>query len=286
VTHTDAIAALIALATNPPIGTLPDATLRAEAVAHVARCSDCWTSLADLLEQATGARTADDARMRALFGCDTIQDTLYELVGQAPAMIARTAPAAARHLAWCHACRSRFAELARVEGDLAVTPRWSEILTHAGERVREASGRVVVRVGRAVTGLLEVPDGFGVLAPIPSPAAVRAAAAERADPTPLLGQSTQFELGETGVWAELGVESADDAHVTLALRLTTSGAVPLSVRVLEVRPDEEALVARHTLRADEPLVVRGLWPASFIVELHEPRDAQCYRVRLDIGAGT
>jgi len=287
VTHANAISALIALATEPPVGPWPDAAVRDAATAHVARCSDCWTSLARLLEQATGQRPADDARMRALFGCETIQDVLYELVGLDAAAIARTAPAAARHLGWCHACRSRFAELVLVERDVrdAAEPRWTEVLTKAGERAHEVAGRVVVRIGRAVAGLLEVPEGFGVFGPGLAAAAVRTAALEAVGDAPRpLGQSTRFELGETGVWAELGVESADDAHVTLALRLSTHEAGPFSVHIHEVRSDEEVLVARHTLRGEEPVVVRGLWPGSFIVELHEPRDGQCYRVRLDVGS--
>ena len=88
------------------------------------------------------------------------------------------------------------------------------------------------------------------------------------------------ELGESGAWAEVEVDETD-AAAGLALRLLTAGAEPVSVRVCEARPEGEALVARYTLRGDDPVLVRGLWPGSFVVELHDARDA-VHRVRLDI----
>jgi hypothetical protein len=73
--------------------------------------------------------------------------------------------------------------------------------------VREAAGRIVVRVGRVVSGLVEVPDAF-VLGPAVAMAPARGAAATA---PPALAQSTRFQLGDTDVWVELGVDAADDA---------------------------------------------------------------------------
>jgi hypothetical protein len=218
-----------------------------------------------------------------IFGCDRVQDALFELATLTPDALARTAPVAARHLGWCHACRSRLAELRAVERELGA-PRWS-LVARAGERVREAAGRLVVQVGRTIAGLAQVPDGFAVLAPAVAVAPVRGPAADPSAPVPLLARSTRFALGDSGAAVELGIEPAGDARATVTIAIATPSTESLSLRLLEVRPDGEALVARHTVRGAEPVVMRELWPASFIVELHEPHGGERYRVRLDVGPG-
>jgi hypothetical protein len=160
---------------------------------------------------------------------------------------------------------------------VAAPARWVEI----GDRVREAAGRVVVRLGRIVSGLVEVPDSF-VIGPVLAPLAARGAAALM---PPALAQSTRFQLGDSDVWVELGVDAADDASAGLTLRLTTAVRDPLSVHLREARPDGDTLIARYTLRGTDPVLVRGLWSGSFLVELHDPRDAHVHRVRVDIGRG-
>lgn len=270
-THSDAIAHVLALAT----GTAPAPELREATIAHLARCSDCWQALGTLHRDATGAPPDDEARMASLFECEPVRDRLFALVDLDPATIARAHAAEARHLGWCLACRTRLAELRDVERDLAAAPRWVDV----GERVREAVGRVVLRLGRTIAGLVEVPESF-VLGPVLAPVAVRGAAAA----TPL-AQSTHFQLGDTPVWVELGVAASDDASAGLTLRLTTAESDAFSVHLLEARGDGDALLARYTLRGTDPVLVRGLWPGSFLVELHDPRDTHVHRVRLDIGPG-
>ena len=265
VTHTEAIAHL--LAPSGPEGART-AAVRDAVVAHVARCSDCWRLLAALeVTDPTDAR-----EMAAHFGCETVQDTMFALVDLAPAAIAREHGGVAQHLAWCLACRSRFAEIVEVERERSAQPRWIEL----GEQVREAVGRLVVRLGRAAAGLVEVPDGF-VLGPALAPVPLRGG-----EPAGAPTQSARFELGDTGVWAELAVDEAD-AAAGLSLRLVSPATEPLSVRVREARAEGETLVARYTLRGTEPVLVRGLWPGTFVVELHDARDA-VHRVRLDVGS--
>jgi hypothetical protein len=271
VTHPDAIAHVLALAR----GTAPPPGVRQAVVSHLARCSDCWQALGTLHAQATGARPAEDAAMASLFGCERVRDRLFLLVGLDPATIAGAHAAEARHLGWCLACRTRLAELSAIERELTAAPRWVDV----GERVREAVGRVVVRVGRTMAGLVEVPESF-VLGPALAPAAVRGAAASTT-----LAQSTHFQLGDTPVWVELGVDAADEASAGLTLRLTTPSSDAFSVHVHEARPGGDALLARYTLRGADPVVVRGLWAGSFLVELHDARGAQVHRVRLDVGPG-
>lgn len=282
-THTETMAVLAALLSPEPETSPVGAGEREAALAHVARCSDCWTSLASLLEIASGALPSETARMAELYGCDRVQPDLYRLVGLDRVGVERAHPGAARHLGWCLACRGRLAELEAVERELA-PPRWVEVVTRSGEAVREAVGRLVVRVGRATAGLAAVPDGFLVLAPALAPVPVRGTA-EPLDTATLVGQSARFGLGDTGVTAELGVESEDDARVGLSLRLTSAVAEAVSVHVREMRPDGDRLVARHTLRSADPVVVHGLWPGSFLLELHRPEDRERYRVRVDIDPG-
>ena len=267
-THAEAIAHL--LAAGSPEGDPRAAAARDATIAHVARCSDCWRALV-ALEAPTAA---EDADLTAHFGCDAVQDTLFALVGLEPATIAREHATVARHLGWCLACRTRLAEIVDVERERHAAPGWIEV----GERVREAVGRLVVRLGRAAAGLVEIPDAF-VFGPAGVPVPVRGTEAR-----PEVARSTRFQLGDTGVWAEIGVDEAD-AAAGLSLRLLATAAEPFSVRVHEARAGGDALVARYTLAGTEPVLVRGLWPGSFVIELHDTRDAAVHRVRLDIGPG-
>ena len=279
-THTEVIGHLLALGESRPRGAqdgppLWSAATREAVTAHVARCSDCWRTLADLHAAASDEAPAETADVAARFGCETVRDELYLLVALDPASIAREHAPAARHLGWCHACRSRLAELVAVEQEYATAPRW----VVAGERVREAVGRLVVRIGRAASGLVEIPEAF-VLVPAPATVPVRGAAA------PAVPQAARVQVGDRDLWAEIAVDGAGAADTGLALRLSSAVAEPLSVRLCEARADGDALVARYTLRGTEPARVRGLWPGAFVVELHDPRDARVHRIRLDIAAGT
>jgi hypothetical protein len=270
VTHADTIARLLAFRSGEP--PRPSPAERDAVVAHVARCSDCWQTLATLHDGVVAAPAPERAAMAERFGCEPVQDMLFALVDVDPAAIAREHPDAARHLGWCLACRTRLAEIIAVERDLAAAPRWVEV----GERVREAVGRLVIRVGRAVAGLVEVPDDF-VLGPAAVAVPVRGAPAPEALPS-----SARFTLDDTGIEGEIAVEPGETGF---SLRLTGDVAEPLSIHVREVRPEGDALIARYTMRGDEPVRIRGLWAGSFVLELHGRDGAQVHRVRLDVGPG-
>lgn len=272
-THADAIATFLALGTSEGDPARPPTAAREATITHLARCSDCWTTVAGLWAGVTGEPPTGDAEMASLFGCDAVQDELWMLVGLDARAIGREHATAARHLGWCLACRSRFAELVRVEHDLAAAPRWLQV----SERVREAAGRLVVRLGRAAAELVEIPDGFVMgasLAPVP----VRGGAAVGG------AQSARFEIGASGIWAEIGVDEGSESSAGLSLRLVGDAPAPLSVRVHEARGGGDVLIARYTLHGTEPILVRGLWPGSFTVELHDAH-AEVHRVRLDVGPG-
>jgi hypothetical protein len=275
-THTEVMAHLRALATPGTREPSSVARVRREALsAHIVRCSDCWQALATLHETVTGDRPVEDSEVTRRFGCEAVRDRLFALVGLDPAAIARDHAPAAHHLAWCLACRGRLAELIDVEQEYATAPRW----VAAGERVREAVGRLVVRLGRVASGLVEIPDAF-VLGPATSPMPVRGGPASGGQ------QSARFQVGDRDLWADLTVETADVTGAGLTLALSSDVSEPLSFHLREARADGDTLVARYSLRGTAPVRVHGLWPGSFVVELHDPTDARVHRVRLDIDAGT
>src|SRR6185369_15230564 len=111
VTHAEAIAELLAPA--PREG--ESVVARPAVIDHVAHCSDCWQALADL----DVPDAAERVEMSSHFGCDAVRDDLFALVDLDARAIARDHAGAARHLSWCHGCRSRFAELVAVERELA-----------------------------------------------------------------------------------------------------------------------------------------------------------------------
>jgi hypothetical protein len=273
VTHANAIATVLTLAAPTADARRPSASVRAATIAHVARCSDCWRTLADLHARVVDDATGEETAMAERFGCESIRDRLHALVDLDPGTIAREHGAVARHLGWCLACRTRLAEMIAVEHELA--PAWVDVAA----RVREVAGRVVVRLGRVAAGLLELPDAF-VPGPLPVPVPARGGAS--AD---VLAQSSRFELGDSGVWLELGIESIDDARAALSLRLSSADAPALVARLSETRSGADVPIGRYTLRGAEPVVVRGLWQSAFVLELHDPRDARSYRIPLDITPG-
>jgi hypothetical protein len=200
-------------------------------------------------------------------------------------------PDVARHLGWCLACRGRLAELVVVEaiavrGELgapiaapSAVARWREAAGRAGERVREVAGRIVVGVRNAAAAFTEVPDGFMVLAPVAA-GAVRGEAATL--PHAALGQQMQFALAESGLWAEMALEPAGRERVGLAL--SVSGPTPhrLSVHLRELLADRTELVARYTVHDVSPVLVKGLRPGRYVLEIHEKDQALRFKLRFDV----
>jgi len=253
---------------------------------HVARCSDCWEVLSLLHELAVGAAPPDAGRMQKLFGCAPVQESMYLLTGLGAAELRAAHPDAARHLGWCHACRERLAELLVVEraagrGEFGavlappVAPRWRE----TAERAREAVDRLVAEIRRAGAVLTTVPAGF-VLSPLPAPAgALRGAAGGRG---PSLGQQVKFALADSGLWAELTLEPEDAERVGIALRVSGGDERQLSVHLREIHADRTELVARHTVLATEPVIVKGIRPGRYVIEILERQREFRFKLRFDV----
>jgi len=291
VNHEDCIAVLLATAPGQPGD--PETTARRQvAEDHAAWCSDCWSVLRTAYELAVGEPPPESERMQALFGCDAVQDRLYLFTDLTAADIRNREPALAHHLGWCVACRERLVELIAVEraaarGELepllAPAPRWRETATRFGAKVREVVGHAVVRVGRAAAVFTEVPEGFLVGAvPVPVGAMRGLDAAASTGTAPGLGQEVQFALADSGLWVELRLEPQSDELVAIALRVSGSETSELSVQLRVVEAERAELVARYTVRGTAPVLVKGVRPGRYVLELHERERTLRFKLRFDV----
>jgi hypothetical protein len=291
-THEASLAHL--LASTPP-GDGPPAAQRTAALAHVADCSDCWAVLRLLHELSVGAPPPHDDRMTALSGCEAVQGDLYLLVGLDAGEIRRRHAATARHLGWCHACRERLGDILAVEraagrGEIGApllapsAPRWREVAGRAGGVVRELVERMVVHVGHAAAGFAVVPQGFLVSATVSPGAALRGAAMAEAPSAlaPGLGRQVQFALGDSGVWAELTLEPEGGELVSVALSISSAEPVELTLHLRELQGDRADLIARHTVVGTAPVVVKGLRPGRYVLEIHQQPKALLFKLRFDV----
>ncbi|HEV7731508.1 MAG TPA: hypothetical protein VGR62_05065, partial [Candidatus Binatia bacterium] len=233
-------------------------------------------------------------RMASLYGCDGVRDRLHLLADTSIAALRVAEPELTSHLSWCHGCLERAAEVVAVEAEAAglaygpplfapAAARWQDAAARAGESVREVMGRMVVGVRRAAATFTVVPEGFLVsLLPAPA-AAVRGDASVAPLPgVPALGRQVQFALPEAGLWAELSLEPEGDDLVGLTLHVTGGNDAALSVHLRDCATDPAALVARHTLRGDEPVRVRGIRPGQYVLELHDRGQSRCFTLPFDV----
>jgi len=285
VNHHDCIATLL--------GTPKDAGAREQQDArdHAARCSDCWAVLALLYELAMGEPPADVARMPGLFGCEAVQDGMYLLTGLSADEMRAAQPGPAAHLGWCLACRERFAELvwaerAAARGELPALiapalPAWRDVAGRFGEAVRELVGTLVIEARRTRAAFTAVPDGL-VVSGLATAGALRGASSEETGAGGL-GHQVRFPLGESGLFAELALEAQGPDHVGIALGIAGASADSgLSVHLREVKDDRADLVARYTVRAAEPVLVKNLQPGRYVLEVHERQHARRFQLRFDI----
>ena len=291
VNHEDCIAIL--LASPPGRPGEPETTAdRRAAEEHAAWCSDCWSVLRTAYELATGELPAESERMPSSLAATRCRiGSIFSPTSLRPTS-ATGSRTLARHLGWCIACRERLVELIAVEraaarGELepllAPAPRWRETATRFGAKVREVVGHAVVRVGHAAAVFTEVPEGFLVGA-VPVPVgAMRGLDADSSDATaPGLGQEVQFALADSGLWVELRLEPQSDELVAIALRVSGSETSELSVQLRVVEADRAELVARYTVRGTAPVLVKGVRPGRYVLELHERERTLRFKLRFDV----
>ncbi len=292
VNHQEVIAILLRSAAGKPDDTETAIRDRRAAEEHVASCSDCWVVLSVAHELAFGEAPAGAERMATLYGCDAVQDRLYLLADLSAADIRAREPATARHLGWCLCCRERLAELVAVEraaarGEfpplLAPEPKWRETVTRLGVKVREVVGHAKVQVGRAAAVFTEIPEGFLVGAvPVPVGASRGLDTASVPGAAPGLGQEVQFALADSGLWVELRLEPQSDDLVAIALRVSGSETSDVSVQLRAVEAERAELVARYTVRGSAPVLVKGVRPGRYVLELHERERTLRFKLRFDV----
>jgi hypothetical protein len=267
---------------------------RQEAEEHVATCSDCWAVLGLLHELSAGEQPAEAEHMVGLYGCGSVQGEMYRLAGMPAAQIGRAFPQLARHLGWCHACRERLVEVLEVEraaarGELgpplfeSAPARWRETIGSAGESIRELVGLLVVQLERATAVFTALPEGLVVSQAMAPAAALRGAPAVDAGTGALtFGRQVQVALADSGLRAELTLEPQGAELVGIALRVEGNPQAELSVHLREIHLDRAELVARQTVRGPEPIVVKGLRPARYVLEILERQQALRFKLRFDV----
>ena len=294
--HRESMAILLGSPRGRARDPAPAAHERREAEEHVGRCSDCWALLSLLHELATGESPPGAERMGALFGCSPVQEKMYLLAGLTAEEIRKRHPHVARHLGWCHACRDRLAEVLSVEraaaqGELGpplVAPaaaRWTEVAARAGETICEAVGRAVIQLRRAGAVFTAVPEGF-LVSPLAVPAAaLRGPPPRKKEPkkeAPALGQKAEFPLPESPLLAELSIQPHGPERVGMALRVSGDEPPRLSVHVREIRGEGLELVGRYSVRGAAMVVVKGLTPGQYVLEIEDKQRARRFRLRFDI----
>jgi hypothetical protein len=216
---------------------------------HLASCSDCWAVVALMLESIAGVPAPEPARMEGLYGCEDVRDRLGVLVELPPEDIPARDFAAARHLAWCVACRSRLSTLRAVEQDLA---SWSDSDAETPLCTFTARVAVAVRAGLAVFTELE-----GVL-PVATmaPAAVRGAGEAR---------PKAARLFTDGSGVELRLLARGDARMDLEVQLLD--VVPANAMLCLRTAGTNQPIAYQTARRERPVVFAALPPGSYVLEL-------------------
>lgn len=246
----------------------PDATPSTrwdEAERHLVHCSDCWTVLEHLCERITGMPAPTRERARALFACEHVRERFHELVTLAPMEMEVREPDATRHLRWCHACRSRFAELIAVEELVA---------TRAAERHPQPLSASWSRIGtRLAIGVQRGFAAFTRLGELAVPAGVAEPVALRGEGTPdrtydgpALARGVDV-IGATGaVDAELRVRPSGEDRVDLEVRLPSAPLGAL-VTLYTLASDRTELAACRSTDASGGVVLQALPLGTYVLEL-------------------
>ena len=96
------------------------------------------------------------------------------------------------------------------------------------------------------------------------------------------GRQVQLALADSGLRAELTLEPQGPELVGIALRVEGSPQAELSVHLREIRHDSAELVARQTVRGPDPIVVKGLRPGRYVLEILERQQALRFKLRFDV----
>ena len=99
---------------------------------------------------------------------------------------------------------------------------------------------------------------------------------------PALGQKAEFPLPDSRLSAELSLEPHGPDRVGMALRVSGQESPRLSVHVREIRGEGLELVGRYSVRGAALVVVKGLTPGQYVLEIEDKQRARRFRLRFDI----
>jgi len=151
--------------------------------------------------------------------------------------------------------------------------------------VREAVGKLVVQLRRAGAAFTAVPDGF-LASPLAVPAgALRGSADERERPDELrLFQRVRFTLAESDLFVELTLQPESRERVGMVVHISGTGRPRLAFNLREIQPDGGSLLARHTMVGGGRVLMRGLVPGQYLLEVEEKQESRRHQVRFEIEA--
>ena len=145
--------------------------------------------------------------------------------------------------------------------------------------VHEAVGSIVVQVREAAAAFIAMPVGF-----VPAPVAAGALrGGERPDTSP--PHALRVPLGDSALWAEVQVAGEPNRRAGLTVRVAGEPHGRLSLRLREDGPDG-ATLARYTVQGGEAVVLKGLRPGSYVLEIVEAARQLQFRVPVDVQSET
>jgi len=258
---------------------------RAEALRHVASCRECLALLCSTELAATGTRSVDASEIERLFVCEPTRRVLFRLGGFAPDELATRFPDAARHLAWCVACRERLADVLALESDAddgapdyPPTTPWRRLEGALGSRGEELLGRVLAVVRRGVAAFVDLPPGVAPVA-FATPQPLRRSDGENAGTTGI--QRVRIELRDRPWCLEVGIDAPSNHRCDLEVQLDSSGA-PATIAVRIGLVPFDSLGAVQPTRAGMPLWFRDLATGAYVLEVRDDASGERFRVPLVI----
>ena len=240
-----------------------------------------------------GEPPADAGRMADLFGCDARAGPVVPADrphrGRHPCPRAGDRPSS-RVVPQLSGAAGR-ADRRRARGGAWRVPAPAGARRHGGARRRPAwvrrcarsSGRPRCRSDAPPRSSRRFPKA-SCRAPFPFPRERSAGSTRHRPPAtaPGLGQEVQFALADSGLWVELRLEPQSDELVAIALRVSGSETTDVSVQLRAVEAERAELVARYTVRGSAPVLVKGVRPGRYVLELHERERTLRFKLRFDV----
>ncbi len=169
----------------------------------------------------------------------------------------------------------------------SIAASWIESKNAAKERVYVLRSRIVAELRQTVAVFTELPIGFTSRPYGGYAEATRTVVAE----TPAVhievpGESVPVPLGDSGLTVELAVGRQATGRLLLTVSVEGEEHGPLAVSLSEVFGPESRLVAAQSSKRHEPLIIEGLSPGDYSLEVWEIEAACRFQIPLHVGGPT